>query len=352
MKEKSQAQMRADRIRAFREELAELEREGALSLDPAQRERLESHLHQTLRSLASQYDIDTTASQKQISWGMRIVSTLGAVAMGASVVMFLRRYWGSLDIPWQVALLVAVPLLVLYATDAVARRERARYFTSLMALATFAAFVANVAILGSLFNLTPSPNAMLAWGAFGVLLAYLFGVRLVLVAGVGCLCGYLAAGFSSWWGGHWMNFGERPEHFLAGALVLIGVPLFPPHRRFVEFNRVYLGAGLGLLFLALLILSHAGHVSYLPWRIRRVEDFYEVLAFAAAAAAIGTGIRRRRPVVAYAGAAYFTVLLYWRFFDWWWDWMPGYLFFLILGLIAVALLAVFRRLRGRLLEAT
>jgi hypothetical protein len=34
--------------------------------------------------------------------------------------------------------------------------------------------------------------------------------------------------------------------------------------------------------------------------------------------------------------------------DLWWNSMPKYLFFLLIGLIAIALVAVFKRLRGRL----
>ena len=34
-----------------------------------------------------------------------------------------------------------------------------------------------------------------------------------------------------------------------------------------------------------------------------------------------------------------------RFFDWWWQVMPKYLFFLVLGLCAVLILLVLRRLR-------
>ena len=73
--DKVAAQLRADRIRAFREELAELEREGALTLDAGQRATLDSHLQRTLAALAERFDVDTTESQKQISWGMRIAST-------------------------------------------------------------------------------------------------------------------------------------------------------------------------------------------------------------------------------------------------------------------------------------
>ena len=41
------------------------------------------------------------------------------------------------------------------------------------------------------------------------------------------------------------------------------------------------------------------------------------------------------------------IFLYTKFFDWWWDVMPKYLFFLVLGLTAVLLLVVMRRLRAK-----
>ena len=103
--DKRRAQQRADRIRAFREELVELEKEGALTLDAAQRAGLEDHLQRTLAAMAERFDVDTTESQKQISWGMRIASTLGGLALCAALVLFFLRFWGFLSIPVQVALL-------------------------------------------------------------------------------------------------------------------------------------------------------------------------------------------------------------------------------------------------------
>jgi hypothetical protein len=41
--------------------------------------------------------------------------------------------------------------------------------------------------------------------------------------------------------------------------------------------------------------------------------------------------------------------LYTKFYDWWWDWMPKYLFFLTLGLVAILLLLLFKRLRTQLM---
>jgi uncharacterized membrane protein len=55
------------------------------------------------------------------------------------------------------------------------------------------------------------------------------------------------------------------------------------------------------------------------------------------------------------GMTFFVIFLYTKFFDWWWEIMPKYLFFLVLGLTAILLLLVLRRLRAtnyRLLGAS
>ncbi len=229
-----EAQQRADRIRAFRAELAELEREGAVTLDPAQSSALEIHLQRTLTALAERFDIDATESQRQISWGMRIASTLGGLALCAAVVLFFYRFWGVLGIPAQVGVLVVTPLLMLAATEFAARRERTPYYASLFSLVAFGAFVLNLNVLGSIFNLTPSRNGLLAWGVFALLPAYAYRLRLPLAAGLACLMGYLAASFSSWWGGQWQFFFEKPENFLLGGLILDcrpRLPLPPPVHR-------------------------------------------------------------------------------------------------------------------------
>ena len=348
--DKRRAQQRADRIRAFREELTELEREGALTLDAAQRAGLETHLQRTLAAMAEQFDVDTTESQKQISWGMRIASTLGGLALCAALVLFFLRFWGFLSIPVQVALLAVTPLLLLGATELAARRERTLYYASLLSVVAFGAFVLNLNALGSIFNLTPSRGALFVWGTFALLVAYTYLLRLPLAAGLVCLLCYLAASFSAWWSGHWLSFPEKPENFLLGGIALIAVPALPLHRRYSEFDWLYRTFGLLTVFLAILVLSEAGATSYLPLRNSTIEAMYQVAGFAAAGVASWRGIRARRAHVANLGAAFFTLLLYLRFYHWWWDWMPGYLFFLIIGLISIGLLALFRRLRVRVAE--
>ena len=76
-----------------------------------------------------------------------------------------------------------------------------------------------------------------------------------------------------------------------------------------------------------------------------IEIVYQVLGFVTAALAAWFGIRRQWPWIVNVASVFFVLHLFSRFVDWWWDWMPKYLFFLLVGLVAVALLLLLRRLR-------
>ena len=69
-------------------------------------------------------------------------------------------------------------------------------------------------------------------------------------------------------------------------------------------------------------------------------------AGATAAAAAALGIRKHWPDVVNTSVTFFIVFMYTKFYDWWWDLMPKYLFFLVLGLTALLTLFVLRRLRS------
>ncbi len=95
----------------------------------------------------------------------------------------------------------------------------------------------------------------------------------------------------------------------------------------------------------MLVLANWGQASYLPLARSSVEAIYQTAVFVASALAIWAGIRLSWPEVVNCGNVFFTIFLYTKFFDWWWDWMPNYLFFLIIGLSAILMLLVFKRLR-------
>lgn len=348
---KREAQQRADRIRAFREELAELEREGALEIASGQRQRLEAHLDETLAALTRQFDVDTTESQRQVSWGMRIASTIGALALCAAVYLFFYRYWGALTTVVQVAVLVATPILCLLGARFTAPRERTLYYTSLICLVAFAAFIVNLSVLGAMFNVTPSPGAFLAWALFALLVAYHYRLGLLLAAGLVCGIIYGGALLATLAGVHWGSLVENPENLLVPGLLVVGASRLAPRRTHPQFPAIYQLIGLLSVFLAVFVLSITAQTSYLPLEPKYAEIFYQVAGLAGAALTVRVGIGRQQPGVVYLGAGFFILFLYARFLDWWWDWMPKYLFFLIIGLVSVALLAVFKRLRRRLTEA-
>ncbi|ABA88588.1 hypothetical protein Pcar_1339 [Syntrophotalea carbinolica DSM 2380] len=343
--QKEQAQQRADRIRAFRQELETLEDEDVLVLDESQKLRLEAHHQTMLARFSSLYDVDISRSDKQLSWSMRIVSFLGALALSAAVFFFFYRFWGWLGTGVQVGILVVAPMVAVLGVDFAARREKTLYFASLFSLMALTCFVLDLSVLGTIFNITPSPNAFLVWGAFALILAYALGLRLMLVAGMTCLMGYMAATVGTWSGCYWLSFGERPENFLvAGALLACAGSL--PHRRHGDFPNLYRGYGLLVMFIAILIVSNWGAGSYLLWDPKVIEAGYQVLGFLLSGGVIALGIRRQWSGLTNLGSTFFVLYLYTKFFDWWWDWMPKYLFFLVLGLSAILLLMVLKRLRA------
>jgi uncharacterized membrane protein len=96
---------------------------------------------------------------------------------------------------------------------------------------------------------------------------------------------------------------------------------------------------------ALWMLSVDAELTVLPWGETTVKALYQVCEFAASSAVIAIGLRRDWPETTNIGAVSFVVFLYTNFYQWWWDWMPAYLFFFIVGVIAIAIIVPLRRVR-------
>lgn len=346
------AQRRSDAIASFRQELAQLESEGVLQLAAEQKAAIAAHHQQLLAGFAASFDIDRNAEARQLSWGMKIASFLGALALAASVFFLFYQFWGYFAESAQVAILIGAALGSLALTGWVQQRDASGYFTKLAALVAFACFALNIAMLGQIFNITPSDKALLPWAALALLLAYACDLRLLLAAGLLCLIAFVAARAGTWGGGYWLHFGERPENFIPFALVLFALPQWIKHQRREDFPAIYRVFGLLSLLLPTLVLANWGQSSYLPWPVTLIEGGYQVFGFAASAAAIWLGLKRHWPDTVNTGLSFFVIFLYTKFFDWWWQAMPKFLFFLILGLAAVLCLLVLKRLRRALAADT
>ena len=345
---RAEAQQRLDQLQAFRAELVLLESAGVLHLAPEQQAAVQGYHRQLQQELSQRYDADVSQSGKRLTLGMQVASFLGAVALACSVFFLFYQYWGYFNTTAQVAILVAAPLLTYLATIGIRRLEQTGYFAKLMAMISFACFVLNIAMLGQIFNLSPTDNALLLWCLYAAILAYAFDIRLLLAVAIFCFYGFIAARVGAWGGMYWLSMGYRPENFMLPALLLFVIPSIFSHRPWSQFDNIYrVLASCGLL-LAVLVLSHWGRASYLALDAGTVEKLYQVLGFVISAGLIAIGVKKSWAAVMNTGVVFFMLFLYTKFFDWWWQLMPKYLFFFVIGLTALLFMLIFTRLRKTL----
>lgn len=344
---KFEAQKRADQVKAFQDEMAQLESDGVLSLNDEQTQSIGAYHQNLLTQYGNDFDIDQDQREKQLSLGMRIASFLGALALAASVFLLFYQFWGKLSTTSQIVILIAGSLVTFVATLLVAEKEKTGYFAKLVGLVSFACFVLNISMLGQIFNITPSDNAFIVWGAFAFLLAYTCDIRLLQAAGILCVIAFVSAKVGTWNGMYWLSFGERPENFFPVAILLFLFPHFVNHDRYWGFAPLYRVFGLLCFLLPILVLSNYGRISYLTWDTNIIEGFYQLAGFVLSAAAVWWGIRHHWRETINTGNSFFVIFLFTKLFDWWWEIMPKYLFFFIIGLIAVLFLLVFKRLRAK-----
>lgn len=337
------AQRRADRIGAFREELAAVEGETGVLLTPQQRATLDRHHSALLEQLAKAFDVDRTERQRRLSAGMKVATLLGALALAAALYTFLYRFWGGMSVAVQAGVVVALPLFLIAGMELAARREKTLYVTLLLGLLAGASFVLGLPVLAGLFNVALPPAALLAWAAFCGALAYAYGLRLLLVAAL--LFGLGFAGSLAGPTDHcvWEAFGHRPETFLPAGVLLFAVPLLAPHRTLAGFPPAWRTFGLLALFVPILILGRAGNASLLGFGSAAIEAGYQLLGFVLSALAVWLGVRSAWPEVTNVSGGAFVVYLYVKLYDWWWAFLPRWVFFLLLGLVAVGLLLLLRR---------
>lgn len=347
---KREAEARIKRIFAFRDELSALEQEGILDLSPADRGAVAAYHDRLLGDFAQRYDTDLTRSESQLSWGMRTASTLGAVAFALGVFLFFEYYWDLFSTTLQVALLTAAPFLGWALSEFVARRFKTTHYTSLAVLVAVACFVADLFMMGRIFNVTPSPNALLAWGLFGLLLAYRHELAVVMGLCLLALMAFAGGFLTSLAGFAWPRV-QVPEFYLGAGLLCLALPLVGRWPAFDRYRHVYLFVGLLQTYAVLNWLVLTQSQSLLPLSSTTTEWLYLAIAFIAGAAAIRQCIRGDWAAGTYLSAVFLVVLMLHRYFDWFWDDLPHFVFFLILGVIAVAIIAGLRKMRSVLREA-
>jgi uncharacterized membrane protein len=134
----------------------------------------------------------------------------------------------------------------------------------------------------------------------------------------------------------------------AFATLVLAPRLAELDRSFGPVTRL-VGCGIGLF--GLLAMSTAGGMSLLPAGNETTELIYQAVMLVVCITLLVIGVRRTWHELVHLTAVVFTLFLLVRFVDWFWDTLPGYVFFSILAAIAFAWLVVLRRVRGRLIRA-
>jgi hypothetical protein len=341
-----QAQQRVEQITRFAQELQLLEQEQVIThSDPSIKAIREHHRH-TLEALKQRFDLDFNAQAKQLSWGMKIASLLGALAMAASLFFLFYQFWGSFSQLSQSLTLTLTPLLLFSGCLWLRFKLKHEFFAKIAAMLTLMAFVLNLTMLGQMFNITPSDNALLLWAALAFVLAYSCHAGILLVAAIILVDCFIAARTGSWSGMYWLSFGERPEHFILPSLILFFLPNVISQHNYPGFARLYRVFAMLGFFIAVLIMANWGDISYLHFSSDLIENIYQTLGFTVAALAIYWGLKQGLNEVVNTGNVFFMLFLFTKFYDWWWQWMPKYVFFFILGLFSILALLVVRRIRS------
>jgi uncharacterized membrane protein len=281
---------------------------------------------------------------------MRVATLLGTIALSAAYGFFVASHWGTLAKASQLALVTLPPLLLVALTHVAAARERSGYVASLLATVAAIAFAINLGTLGQLFNLPDSRTALLAVGAFAMLLAYGYGLTLPLLVGIGGIGGWLwtlgAIPLGLWWRD---GFGVIEPLLLVGLLALTAPAWMRGPAKFAPWWR---GLGATALVLGLLVVESNGALSaFATSNVHAIEIGYKLAGAVVLAGLVTWGIRRDERLVMQIGTAGAVLYLFMRLVDWFWDLLPKWLFFLLVGAFALAVLLGLQRLRRGRVEA-
>lgn len=336
---------RARRILAWREEHAALVQEEVLSAGDPTLAAIRQHHDTLLTGFAADGDIDLTREDERLSAGMRLATLLGAAALSVAWAMLVSSLWEGLSQSAQLALVWLPPLLLLPVTAFAARRESSGYVANIVgSVGTIAIAVAGFAT-ADLYEMDSPRLPFLLFGGYGLLLAYRYRLVLPLLIAI--------VGLAAWaWSLEALLLrspvNDTFEHL--EPLILIGLAAYligalrrgdPP-----AFSLVWRLAGIVAMVGPLLLLGMStdgswfgsGHTS---------ELVYQLVGFLAFVAMVWQGLKRDDVILARAGATALVLFLFFRMVDWFWEAIPDWLFFLLMGGLAFGALMVLRAVRAR-----
>ena len=195
--------------------------------------------------------------ERKLSRGVTILINLGAIVLGAGLLIFFASNWVELGRPAKIASLFALTLFFYGAGFELTQNGRWSFPKLGLALMFVGCvmFGVDIVLLAVIYDLTAAHawSLLMDWVAW-LAVAYLVRSRLILVLAVIGIIGWFGAEVGYCWGAYWIYLG-RPFHFIGLGTCLLAVAGVHAWRRQRDFGATYALAGLVVIYLSTLILS-------------------------------------------------------------------------------------------------
>jgi hypothetical protein len=336
---------RARQILRWRDEQAALHQEGVVAADDPTLLAIHRHHDALLAGFAADREVDLSREEERLSAGMRLATLLGAAALSIAWAMLASSLWNDLGPVAKLAMVWVPALALLPATGFAALREPSGYIANIVGtVGTIAMAVAGFATF-DLYQVDSPRLPFLLFGAYGLFVAYRFRLVLPLlvgIVGVGALAWSLEALLLR------SPVNDTFEHL--EPLVLVGFAAYlvgtvrrsdPP-----AFSLAWRLMGVVAMVFPLLLLGITTDGSWLRSG-ENSELLYQLVGLIVFVAMVWLGLRRDDVILARAGATALVLFLFLRMVDWFWDAIPDWLFFLMMGGMAFGVLLVLRSVRER-----
>lgn len=332
------------------------------------------------------------ASERKLGRGVTILINLGAIVLGAGLLVFFASNWVEFGRAAKIGSLFALTLFFYIAGFELTQAGRWSFPKLGLALIFLGCvmFGADIVLLALIYDLTAEHawSLLMDWVAW-LSVAYLVRSRLILFLGLIGIVGWFGAEVGYCWGTYWLYLG-RPFHFIGLGACLLAVAGLHAWRGERGFAAAWALVGLLLIYLSTLVLSifdvqkHvrldvatapttvwllliapyllavAGLVVvHLRWRRTALTDppvlltmflllfmtlaaglattpdprelWFVLLLTGLTSAGIYLGIAWESPVFLNTSLVFFAVNVYTRFYEYFWDAMPKSLFFIVGG---------------------